>query len=647
MSRLRWPAVAKYMRTTLASRAVSRGMMAVLFLIAVAACDGNQSPAAPVEPNQSPAGNVGSESGPTLVTFAVPDSVKNPVSSTTSTSTTSTISGPSFSWMHAPTVSALVSTTTANGTAAEVAYAPELAPTSATTELTPGCDDCVLMNVPIGFTFRFYGSDYTALNISTNGFVTFGSAQIPYGGCCKGLPIPVPNAVNNMIAVAWTDWMPASSTPILYETRGTAPNRRFIVQFDLKEYGGKGRLKAQLVLYEGSNSAVVYTQELAATTSYYHPATQGIENATGTEASYLPGRVNTHFALSNDGASFGTGSSAPAPAANRAPVASVGGAYSGMEGAPVSLSLSGSDPDGDALTYTWDLGDGTTGTGSTPPATHVYDDNGSYTISLTVSDGRGGTNTATTTATIANAAPTLSTMTGPIQASAVNTAIAVSATYSDPGIRDTHVASVDWGDGSSSAASVMETNGSGTASATHGYTSAGIYTVTMTVTDKDGGVSSPQHFQYVVVYDPSAGFVTGGGWIDSPAGAYAADPALAGKATFGFNARYQNAMTIPTGNLQFHFAAGSLDFESTSGEWLVITGARAQYQGAGTINGAGSYGVLFTAIDGQTNGGHADAFRIKIWDRATGAVVYDNQMGASDDSGAATLLGGGSITIHR
>ena len=60
---------------------------------------------------------------------------------------------------------------------------------------------------------------------------------------------------------------------------------------------------------------------------------------------------------------------------------------------------------------------------------------------------------------------------------------------------------------------------------------------TLTVTDDDSGVGMST-FQYIVVYDPSAGFVTGGGWINSPMGAYAANPSLTGKANFGFEAKY-------------------------------------------------------------------------------------------------------------
>jgi len=76
-------------------------------------------------------------------------------------------------------------------------------------------------------------------------------------------------------------------------------------------------------------------------------------------------------------------------------------------------------------------------------------------------------------------------------------------------------------------------------------------------------------------------------------------------------------------------------------------GARAQFKGIGTINGAGSYGFILTAIDGDlAGGGGTDRFRIKITGPG-GGIVYDNQMGAADDSDAAMALGGGSIVIHR
>jgi len=151
-----------------------------------------------------------------------------------------------------------------------------------------------------------------------------------------------------------------------------------------------------------------------------------------------------------------------------------------------------------------------------------------------------------------------------------------------------------------------------------------------------------------VVYDPSGGFVTGGGWIDSPEGAYAADASLTGRATFGFVSKYQKGAKVPTGSTEFQFKVAGLNFKSASYEWLVVAGAHAKYKGVGTINGAGNYGFMLTATDGQiAGGGGVDTFRIKIWDKDNGdAVVYDNQMGEGDDSYAGTALGGGSIVIH-
>ena len=57
---------------------------------------------------------------------------------------------------------------------------------------------------------------------------------------------------------------------------------------------------------------------------------------------------------------------------------------------------------------------------------------------------------------------------------------------------------------------------------------------------------------------------------------------------------------------------------------------------------------MLTATDGQINGGGGtDKFRIKVWDKATEQVVYDNQMGDADDADATHEIDGGSIVIHK
>jgi len=82
------------------------------------------------------------------------------------------------------------------------------------------------------------------------------------------------------------------------------------------------------------------------------------------------------------------------------------------------------------------------------------------------------------------------------------------------------------------------------------------------------------------VYDPSAGFVTGGGWITSNAGYDTLAPTASGKATFAFVSKYQKGATVPSGNTAFVFQAGGLDFSSTAYQWLVVNqnGTNAQFK---------------------------------------------------------------------
>jgi hypothetical protein len=181
---------------------------------------------------------------------------------------------------------------------------------------------------------------------------------------------------------------------------------------------------------------------------------------------------------------------------------------------------------------------------------------------------------------------------------------------------------------------------------------AGIFELALTVTDP-GGLSHT-YTTMMVVYDDEAGSVTGGGWIMSPEGACQFGECgenTTGKANFGFVSKCKRGADSPTGQTEFQFKAGGLDFHSSSYEWLVIAGANAKYKGMGTIKGDGNYGFMRTATDAAVNDHDAhdvDLFRIKTWDKNSGdTVVYDNKMGADENGYDGTEIGGGNIKVHK
>jgi len=257
------------------------------------------------------------------------------------------------------------------------------------------------------------------------------------------------------------------------------------------------------------------------------------------------------------------------------------------------------------------------------------------------------------TAGAANQPPNV-TITGPVSGSlfAVNTPVSFSGTFTDDS-GDTHTANWTFESITQPGIVVEPSNSTpGLVTTTYTFSQAGVYRVALTVTD-NGNLSGTATTvnglpAMVVIFDPSAAWVSGGGWFNSPAGAFIPINRATGVAIFGFVSRYQNGKTVPDGTTGFQFLNGNLHFQSTSYEWLVVSGGKkAQYKGTGTINGSGNFRFMVTVVDGDQPGGDGfDRFRIRIWSDSNG-LIYDNETNFPDGDVPTSVLGGGNIVIHQ
>ena len=173
---------------------------------------------------------------------------------------------------------------------------------------------------------------------------------------------------------------------------------------------------------------------------------------------------------------------------------------SGNEGAAIPISGTAVDPDGDPLTTTWTVAPASgvdagavctiASPGSLATSVNCTDD-GTYTLTLTASDGINASVSASSTLTVGNVPPGVS-ISSPTSGQLFQLAdtVPVSAPFADAGSNDTHTCSIDWGDATVTAGSVVESAGTGTCSGSHVYSVGGPKTITVTVTDDDGGSGS-------------------------------------------------------------------------------------------------------------------------------------------------------------
>ncbi len=173
----------------------------------------------------------------------------------------------------------------------------------------------------------------------------------------------------------------------------------------------------------------------------------------------------------------GGGGGGPSGPSNDPPTADAGGPYSDYANNSIIFDGSASnDTDGSITNYTWSFGDDSNGYGVTP--THTYTNQGNYTVTLTVKDNEGATDTDTTSATISEEPAgdnPVAVFTAPAQAVTNETISFYGSGSYDP---DGTITNYTW------------TFDDGTISygenPTHAYVLPDTYVITLTVTDDDG-----------------------------------------------------------------------------------------------------------------------------------------------------------------
>ena len=266
-----------------------------------------------------------------------------------------------------------------------------------------------------------------------------------------------------------------------------------------------------------------------------------------------------------------------------------------------------------------------------------------YTITITCTDASGNTATQTTTVRVSHNI-TVPQSGKPFK---IGSTVNFSGEFWDkPGNKHTAKWLIDGSAVANGIVTEPSGNQNGKVTGSNKFNSAGVYKLRMNVTDQTGITSyantNGDLDAIVVIYDPNGGYTYGGGWFASPAGALTANAAASGKASFGFAVNYKNA-TNPKGETQFEFKVGNFEFNALNFDYLVVSGAKAQFRGTGKITGGQSgIGFIMTVIDGEFDGTGIDKIRMKVYNRNTNAIIYDNQPGASDADDPITAIGANS-----
>ena len=146
----------------------------------------------------------------------------------------------------------------------------------------------------LGFPFSYYGTTYTQVQVHTDGYIVFGSSNYVFGSYT---PPAIPSTANTNNWVGYWSDLNASAGQISYATIGTAPNRKFIANYNQDPYYlATPYYSGQIVVNEIDGSIDVFLAHTQTTNT----SACGMENLTGSAGTVAPGRNSGLWAATNE-----------------------------------------------------------------------------------------------------------------------------------------------------------------------------------------------------------------------------------------------------------------------------------------------------------------------------------------------------------
>jgi hypothetical protein len=142
--------------------------------------------------------------------------------------------------------------------------------------------DDASVTIPLPFAFPFFGATHTSVKASTNGYLAFGTSD---ASAWSNVRLPASAVPNGVVAPFWDDLRLNTRGAIWYRTVGTAPNRRFVVEWAaVPRYYDVGDATFEVILEESSGDIVFQYQDVDFGDPFVNQgasATVGVEDTAG------------------------------------------------------------------------------------------------------------------------------------------------------------------------------------------------------------------------------------------------------------------------------------------------------------------------------------------------------------------------------